>query len=775
MRKYIFFFYLILFSVYSSAQTGNEVKFFPLSDVRLLESPFLQAQQADLNYILALNPDRLLSPFLREAGLPKKAESYTNWENTGLDGHIGGHYLSALSMMYEATGNPELKRRLDYMLDELERCQRAVGSGFIGGTPGSLQLWDEIKHGNIRAASFGLNDKWVPLYNIHKTFNGLLDAYKHTGSRKSLAILIRLSDWMINITQGLTDEQMQDMLRSEHGGLNEVFAELSAITHENKYLNLANRFSHKKILDPLIDQKDELTGMHANTQIPKVIGFERIAEIDHDSNWAKAAEFFWQTVTQNRSVSIGGNSVREHFNPVNDFSSMIESVEGPETCNSYNMLKLTKLLYGRMPETKYMDYYERTLYNHILSTEQPETGGFVYFTPMRPGHYRVYSQPETSFWCCVGSGLENHTKYGEMIYAYRGNELFVNLFIPSVLNWKEKSVQITQETTFPESDEIHLSINKSTRKPFTIYIRKPEWVNDDEWSISVNGVNQQVTAKNGYISIHRRWKKNDKISVALPMHLTLDQLPDKSNFYAFCYGPIVLASPMGTEDMKGLYADDSRGGHIAHGTQIALQEMPAFIGEPNEILSNTKKENAGGLSFAYKGKTFPDKSEIEFIPFYRLHNQRYFIYFKQANEKDLTQLQQEYEAYKKELSAVTLDVVYPGEQQPESDHGVKYGNSETGSLNGKHYRKASDFFSYQIKLSEEASELQLLVRENDQNSTQVFIDGEKVNAEANKSKVKNGFVRLSYTIPLKKGTHELRFEPNKTPFTSEVYEVKIIK
>lgn len=503
MKTTSFILALVLSTSLAKAQNAPQVSYFPLQNVKLLDSPFLQAQQTDLHYILALDPDRLLAPFLREAGLQPKAPSYTNWENTGLDGHIGGHYLSALSMMYAATGDTAVYNRLNYMLNELNRAQQTVGTGFIGGTPGSLQLWKDIKAGKIRAGGFDLNGKWVPLYNIHKTYAGLRDAYLYAGSDLARQMLIAFTDWMIDITSGLSDEQMQDMLRSEHGGLNETFADVAEITGDKKYLELARRFSHNLILDPLIKEEDKLTGMHANTQIPKVIGYKRIAELsqddknwNHAAEWDHAARFFWNTVVNHRSVCIGGNSVREHFHPSDNFTSMLNDVQGPETCNTYNMLRLTKMLYQNShnpnqtnePDPNYVNYYERALYNHILASQEPDKGGFVYFTPMRPGHYRVYSQPETSMWCCVGSGLENHTKYGEFIYAYRKDTLYVNLFIPSQLTWKEQGIILTQETRFPDDDKVTLRIDEAPKKKRTLMIRIPEWANQSKgYSVSING------------------------------------------------------------------------------------------------------------------------------------------------------------------------------------------------------------------------------------------------------------------------------------------------
>ena len=293
-----------------SAQTKTVAECFEVSDVRLEASPFKHAEDMDIRYLLALDPDRLLAPYLKGAGLEPKADNYPNWENTGLDGHIGGHYLSALSFMYAATGNDEIGRRLDYVISEMKRCQDTAGDGYLCGVPDGRKMWKEIEQGNVRAATFGLNDRWVPLYNIHKTYAGLRDAYLVAHREEAKDMLVKLTDWMERTTANLTDDQMQDMLRSEHGGLNETFADVADITGDKRYLKLAHRFSHDTILNPLLKNEDKLTGIHANTQIPKVIGFKRIADLEKNDSWSKAADFFWQTVVNNRSITIGGNSVR---------------------------------------------------------------------------------------------------------------------------------------------------------------------------------------------------------------------------------------------------------------------------------------------------------------------------------------------------------------------------------------------------------------------------------------------------------------------------------
>ncbi|KAA5266112.1 glycoside hydrolase family 127 protein [Bacteroides faecis] len=802
MKTTSFILALIISISIGKAQTNHQVSYFSLQDVKLLSSPFLQAQQTDLHYILALDPDRLSAPFLREAGLTSKAPSYTNWENTGLDGHIGGHYLSALSMMYAATGDTAIYHRLNYMLNELHRAQQAVGTGFIGGTPGSLQLWKEIKAGDIRAGGFSLNGKWVPLYNIHKTYAGLRDAYLYAHSDLARQMLIDLTDWMIDITSGLSDNQMQDMLRSEHGGLNETFADVAEITGDKKYLKLARRFSHKVILDPLIKNEDRLNGMHANTQIPKVIGYKRVAEVskddkdwNHAAEWDHAARFFWNTVVNHRSVCIGGNSVREHFHPSDNFTSMLNDVQGPETCNTYNMLRLTKMLYqnsgdvdnSNKPDPRYVDYYERALYNHILSSQEPDKGGFVYFTPMRPGHYRVYSQPETSMWCCVGSGLENHTKYGEFIYAHRQDTLYVNLFIPSQLNWKEQGVTLTQETLFPDDGKVTLRIDKASKKKLTLMIRIPGWAGSSkDYAITINGQKKKYAIRPGvstYLPIHRKWKKGDVITFNLPMEVSLEQIPDKKDYYAFLYGPIVLAASTGTEHLDGIYADDSRGGHIAHGKQIPLQEVPMLIGNPVSIRTSLHKLNGNKLAFSYDGNIYPAQmgKPLELVPFFRLHNSRYAVYFRQTSEEQFKAIQEEMATAERkatELANQTVDLIFPGEQQPESDHGIQYEESETGTHKDRHFRRAKKWFSYNLKVKKEASQLMLTIRKEDRNKTMILLNNERLTLTPTISKAdKDGFITLNYLLPqkLKAGSCEILLKPDGTEWTSAIYEVRLLK
>lgn len=683
--KYVFGFLLSL-SFYG---TFAQMQPFNLQDVKLTKGPFKNAQEVDLKYILALNPDKLLAPYLIDAGLPLKAERYGNWESSGLDGHIGGHYLSALAMMYASTSNAEMKNRLEYMVAELARCQTKNGNGYVGGIPNGKVFWERISKGDIDGSTFGLNNTWVPLYNIHKLFAGLRDAYQIANNQQAKQVLVALCDWFLELIKPLNDEQIQQVLRTEHGGMNEVLADLFIITKDKKYLDAAERISHKSILNPLIAKQDKLTGLHANTQIPKVIGFEKIAKLTNNTEWSDAAQYFWQNVSQTRSVAFGGNSVREHFNPTTDFKKMLESNQGPETCNSFNMLRLSMALFLDKNDVSYLDFYERTLYNHILSSQHPEKGGFVYFTPIRPNHYRVYSQTETSMWCCVGSGIENHTKYGELIYSHSDKNVFVNLFIPSILNWKEKGIQLIQNTDFPHKNSSELVLKLVKNQTFSLNIRYPKWA--EGVKVKINGKVQNIASKpSEYIILSRNWKNGDKVSVELEMKTRLEYLPDGSNWAAFVRGPIVLAAKTSTQDLKGLFADDSRMGHETKGKLFPINKAYALVDEPNNYLSKLKPID--NLNFTL--------DSLKLQPFFELHDARYQMYFQtftKVEYEDQKAIQKQQEDALLALEARTIDKINCGEQQPEVDHQYKGEQSNSGYDDEQFWRNTRSYISYQLQ------------------------------------------------------------------------------
>lgn len=780
---------LVLPFVFLGSVSAQEkpLQAFPLSAVRLTESPFFKAQRTDLNYILSMNPDRLLAPYLREAGFTPLAPSYENWENTGLDGHIGGHYISALADMYAATGDKEILRRLNYMVDWLDKCQQRNGDGYVAGIPGGKAMWKDIASGKIKAASFSLNDKWVPWYNIHKTYAGLKDAYLIAGNEQAKRVLLKLSDWCVNLVSNLSEEQMQDMLRSEHGGMNEIFADVYEFSGDKKYLTLARRFSHHAILDPLLQKQDKLNGIHANTQIPKVIGYMRVAQVDHDDSWRDASRFFWETVVDHRTVSIGGNSVSEHFNPSGDFSSMIESKEGPETCNTYNMLKLSKELFLNDRSGKYMDFYERALYNHILSSQHPDKGGFVYFTSMRPNHYRVYSESQQGFWCCVGSGLENHGKYGEMIYAHDDQDLFVNLFIPSTLSWKEKNLSVTQLTNFPYQEETKLLINLKRPQEFGLQIRVPKWVPEGSMKVLVN--NQEVAVsgqKSGYASVKRRWKSGDVVTVRLPMETRLEQLPDGSPWVSFVHGPVVLAAAAQTTDLPGLRADGSRMGHVANGPLYPLDETPFVVGDMKSAASALKPVSGKSLYFTASDIISSDKfRDLQLKPFYEIHDARYIVYWPISSKAGLAEMKaalKASETQKMETEKRTIDRLNPGQQQPESDHGFKGEDTETGLQSNRQFRNAKGWFSYNLKNpGGDARVLRLTYYGKDSGKKfDIYLNGILIASQELKGEKGDRFFDVDYELPksLLQNSKEgftVRFVGKEGSKTGDIYFLRLLR
>lgn len=400
---------------------------------------------------------------------------------------------------------------------------------------------------------------------------------------------------------------------------------------------------------------------------------------------------------------------------------------------------------------------------------------------MRPGHYRVYSQPETSMWCCVGSGLENHTKYGEFIYAHAKDTLYVNLFIPSRLTWKEKKITLVQETRFPDEEQIRFRVEKSKKKAFSLKLRYPSWAKGA--SVSVNGKVQETNAQPGeYLTIHRKWKAGDEITLNMPMQVALEQIPDRENFYAFMYGPIVLASPTGTENMDGLYADDSRGGHIAHGKQISMQEIPMLVGSAASLPQSLRKINDDLVAFTYTGSVYPAQKEaLKLIPFFRLHDSRYAIYFHQVTEAEVESIRKEValsERKAMEFANQTVDLIFPGEQQPESDHGILYEQAETGINKDRHFRRAKGWFSYNLKVKEEASQLMITVRKEDHTKVAILLNNEKLTVSPTISKPdKEGFITICYSLPqkLSTGSYPIRFSPDGTEWTPAIYEVRLLK
>lgn len=763
---------------------------FSLSDVTLLDGPFRHAQDLNIETLLKYDTDRLLAPYRKEAGLVSKATGFPNWD--GLDGHIGGHYLSALAINYAAAANLECKKRMDYVIAELLACQNANtqnnsgwGKGYVGGVPNSAKIWSTFKSGDFTA----MRAAWVPWYNLHKTYSGLRDAWIYTGNEDAKNIFLKFCDWGVEITQGLSDSQMQSVLDVEHGGMNEIFADAYQMTNDEKYLKAARRFSHQMLLNPMASGKDNLDNKHANTQVPKAIGFQRIGELSNDESYLKAGNFFWETVTKKRTLAFGGNSRREFFPSVAASADFLSDVEGPESCNSYNMLKLTADLFRMNPLAEYADYYERTLFNHILSTQHPGHGGYVYFTPARPRHYRVYSAPNEGMWCCVGSGMENHGKYGEFIYTHTKDSLFMNLFVASTLNWKEKGLQMKQETLFPYEEQTRFSITKGTGR-FTLMIRYPSWVKKGALKILVNGKSvSSVAESSSYVAVNRKWRKGDIVQISLPMHTTVEQMPNVPNYIALMHGPILLGAKTGEESLDGLVAGSGRWAHIAGGRKLPVDKAPIFVQDTlTSIASKLNRVPGKALTFSAAGMKIENGSDLVFEPFYGIHDARYMMYWMSlSNEGYRSYLDSisTIEQVKLALEKRTVDFVSPGEQQPEADHDMQIMNSRTGNNSDEFWREAGNegYFSYSLA-TKGATDLKLIVRywgaEWGNRKFDIYIDDKKLVTEDNTGKWNQSkFQNVEYSIPgsMLKNKEQIRvkFQAIKGNTAGAVYHVRLVK
>ena len=780
---------------------------FPLGDVVLLDGPLKKARDLNIQTLLKYDCDRLLAPYFKEAGLTPKAKTYPNWD--GLDGHVGGHYLTAMAIN-AATGDAECRRRMEYMIGELQLCADANaknhpdwGKGYVGGMPNSERIWSNFKKGNF-GVYFG---SWAPFYNLHKMYAGLRDAWLYCGNEQAKTLFLGFCDWAIDLTAGLSDAQMEQMLGNEHGGMNEVLADAYAITKEQKYLDVAKRFSHRRLLTPMSQRVDNLDNMHANTQVPKVVGFERIAELSGDESYHNAADFFWDIVTGQRSLAFGGNSRREHFPSKEACTDFINDIDGPETCNTNNMLKLTEDMHRRNPEARYADYYELATFNHILSSQHPEHGGYVYFTPARPRHYRNYSAPNEAMWCCVGTGMENHGKYGQFVYTHVGDALYVNLFVSSELNWKEKGISLRQETSFPYAETSRITMTQGKGK-FPLLVRYPGWVNPGQFEVKVNGQKVDViSGPSSYVTIDRQWKKGDVIDITFPMHNSIKYLPNVPQYIALMHGPVLLAAKTGTEDLAHLVADDSRFGQYASGKKLPINEAPILINNNIDAIANQLQPVAGKpLHFTFdiehgtlKIENWPAPSnnvqssmfnlQLELIPFFELHDARYMMYWLALSEDSyksyldgLAKQEQERQA----LEARTVDKVQPGEQQPETDHKMETDQSQVGNTNDTFFRDARDghYFSY---LMQTAGETDLSLRlkywgvgEWKTHEFDIFVDDVLVQSVNNTGKYRiSEFKYEVYPVPaeLLKGKTQVRvkFVAKPRKQIGEIYEVRLIK
>ena len=765
---------------------------FPLGDITLLDGPLKHARDLNVQVLLKYDCDRMLAPYRKEAGLQPRKPSYPNWD--GLDGHVGGHYLSALAIN-AATGNEECRKRMEYMISELQlvldannQRHEAWCHNYIGGVPNSAKMWTAFSKGDF-GPYFGT---WAPFYNIHKMYAGLRDAWLYCGNEQAKNLFLKFCDWAVDITRDLNDGQMEKMLGNEHGGMNEVLADAYAITGEQKYLDCARRFSHRMLLVPLENGKDCLDNMHANTQIPKVIGYQRIAELAHDVQYHNASEYFWEIVTRQRSLALGGNSRREHFPTKENCIDYINDIDGPESCNTYNMLKLTEDLNRVKPNGMYGDFYETAMFNHILSAQHPQHGGYVYFTPARPRHYRNYSAPNEAMWCCVGTGMEDHGKYGQFVWTHdkgvkaEDDALYVNLFVASELNWKDRKMVIRQQTAFPyaETSVVEVAKGKGT---FILKVRKPSWC--ENFTVKGVGFDADSYEENGFVCMKRKWKKGDQVKISMPMHAYIKPMINVPQYVAIMYGPILLGMKTGTEDMRGLIADDSRFGQYAGGKKLALDEAPILLPKHlDDIAKNLKPVPGKPLHFKLATR-MENAIDGELQPFFEIHDSRYMMYWLALGENDYKAYMQKLadeEKARQALEARTVDKVNPGEQQPETDHNMEADVTERGNTEGVFFRDARDghFFSYLMQTKGETNlSLQLKFWGQDEWRTSEFdiYVNDKLLCSVNNSHRwrTTQFKTVDYAIPSEfvKGKKEIRvkFVAHKGKQVGQIYGVRLVK
>lgn len=718
--------------------TRKKVNPFELTDVTLLDGPFKNATELNRQVLLNYEPDRFLAKFRIEAGLKPKAKHYEGWESETLAGHSLGHYLSGCALMYQTTNDQQFLERVKYIVDELEECQLADGNGYIGAIPNGKKIFEEeVAKGDIRSQGFDLNGIWAPYYTQHKVMAGLRDAYHLCSVEKALQIETKFADWLYTIVENLNDEQIQTMLECEHGGINEVLAELYADTNNEKYLTLSRVFHHKAILDSLAAGVDILPNKHGNTQIPKLIGLAERYEISGDINDKKAAEYFWERVVYHHSYITGGHGDHEYFGQPDQLRNRLSN-ETTETCNVHNMLKLSRHLFEWNPRADVADYYERALFNQILSSQHPGDGRVIYHLSLEMGGYKNYEDP-FGFTCCVGTGMENHSKYGRNIYFKNDDELYVTQFIASVVNWKEKGVTLKQLTNYPKEQYTTIKIECEKPKEFILYIRYPYWV-EKGITVFVNGKKENVDQQRGsFVALNREWRNGDKVDVRFPFNLRLESMPNDTNRVAVMYGPLVMAGDLGP-------VDDPNAGNPDY-VPVLLTE----VRDPNAWLNPIENE----INRFELADGVGDPRGFNLLPFYEMHNRRYSVYWDMFNEDGWNAYQLEYKAKlkrQKELEKKTFDFFQPGEMQQERDHNFKGERIRVVDFKHRKARVADrgGWLSYELKVDPKKAMVLVVNYWGGFTGSKIFdilVDGKQIATENISGKKDGEFINLQYDIP----------------------------
>jgi uncharacterized protein len=748
----------------------------PLTAVRLTGGPLQRAQDLDAQYLLALEPDRMLALYRQRAGLPPKAPPYAGWDGDGrnLSGHIAGHYLSAVSLIWAATGDPRFKERADYLVAELKVVQDKHGDGFLFAQKGARECFEQIEKGQIRSAPFDLNGLWVPWYVLHKTMAGLRDAHLYAGNRTALDVNVKAAAWVERVLAKLDDQQVQAMLATEHGGMAEVLADLYADTGDRRWLVLSHRFDHRAVLDPLKRQEDQLSGLHGNTNIPKLIAAAVRYGYEGAPDDRRAAEFFWERVVRHHTFATGGHSKDEHFRDPDRYGDIVDG-RTAETCNVYNMLKLTRRLFALEPKVEYAEFEERALFNHVLGSIDPADGATCYMVPVGRGVRREYADMEKSFTCCVGTGMESHALHGLGIYHESGDRLWVNLYVPSRAEWAAKKARVTVATDFPEGDRATLTLGLGSPQRFTLALRRPAWAASG-FGVKVNGEDvKDLPAPPAYVELDRTWKDGDQVAVMMPKTLRLEPTPDKPRRVAILWGPLVLAGNLGPEPDRGL-GEDLRG---------PLPQAPPMIAAERPVTDWVRP--APGRPGEFRTEGAVEGRDLPLVPFYRLHRRVYAAYFDLFTpaewEKETAAAAAERERQRK-LGRATLFSVRPGEDSSEREFNLQ--GEETSvfvePISGRRGRRGRKWFSFDLPVDAAAPLTLLVTYHSDQPRArrfEVLVDGERVADQTLPGGGDSRFLDVEYPLPsrLVEGKQKVtvRWQATEGRDIAPVFGVRVIR
>ncbi len=746
----------------------------PLSAVRLTGGPLKHAQDLDAEYLLKLEPDRMMAYYRRRAGLEPKAQGYGGWDGDGrnLTGHIAGHYLSGVSLMYAATGDSRFKERADYIVREMKEVQDKQGDGYLGALANGKEQLIEVSKGNIRSSFFDLNGLWSPWYVLHKTFAGLRDAYRYAGNRTALDLEVRFAAWAEGILAKLDDGQLQRMLNTEFGGMNEVLAELYGDTGDKRWLDLSHRFDHRAVLEPLAHQQDILPGLHGNTQVPKLLGVLMRYVYTGDKADGDAAGFFWDAVVNHHSFATGGHGKDEYFGPPDALSDRIDG-RTAETCNVYNMIKMTRQMFALYPDVKYAEFHERALFNHILGSIDPEDGRTCYMVPVGRGVRREYQEMFRGFTCCVGSGMESHAIHGDGLYYESGGRLWVNLYAPSTAKWEAAGVDITMDTSFPEGEAATLNLSLKTPKQFTLALRRPSWAGEG-FTVKINGqAVKDLTKPGSYVEIKRQWKNGDVVTLTLPKTLWIEPSPDNPRIAAIMWGPLVLAGDLGPENRNG-----------ARAPQV---NVPVFVSTAKPVSDWVKPTPGKPGNFRTEG--VGRDSDVDLIPFYRLHRRAYSAYwdlFTPAEwEKRNTELAAEKERLRK-LEAGTICFVQPGDTEREREFNQQGEDTSALRVAGRAGRRAGKWFSFDLPIDSKQAARLIVSYHSEERATRNFdimVDGVRVGEQSiqryQPGSSSGRFFDVEYAIPAEptkdKQKVTVRFQAKAGSETAGVFGIRIIR